>query len=281
MKHRSIWFGSGLALVLFSTQPSSAKTPDEGDRKLYEEAVAALKKGAPTEAIQEFELLSDRGVLHPDISYDRAVAYATRARSPQAKPGDLGRAAFAISEALTLAPEDAAARTLLERIDHELSRSRSQRGSPSLLARARLSRAIVGLLGEDTWAMASLFFSAATTLGLALALGARAHRARLTGSIVLVLGLVLGLGSVTGLALARSERLETRSGVVVAPEARLLDATGAALTRTRVSTQDRVIPEGARVRVKGRTDRLLLVEWGDLDAYVSPTDVQLLPAAAP
>jgi hypothetical protein len=266
---------------MFSAAPSSAKTIDAEDRKLYEEAVAALKKGAPTESIQAFELLSDRGVLHPDISYDRAVAYATRGRSPQAKPGDLGRAAFALSEALTLAPGDAAARTLLDRVDHELSRSRSQRGSPSLLARARLSRAIVGLLAEDTWAVASLFCSAVTTLGLLLVLGARAHRARLTGSIVLVIGLVLGLGSVAGLVLARRERLDTRSGVVVASEARLLDATGAALTRARVSAQDRVIPEGARVLVKGRSDRLLLVEWGNLDAYVSPTEVQLLPASTP
>jgi hypothetical protein len=265
--------------VLLSAPHLSAKSVEGEDRKLYESAIAALSKGAPTEAIQQFELLSDRGILHPDVSYDRAVAYVTRGRSPQAKPGDLGRAAFAVSEALALNPEDTAARTLLDRIDHELSRSRSQRGSPSLLARARLSRAIVGLFAEDTWAIASLFFSAVTTLGLALSLGTKSHRARLTGSVALALGLVLGVGAVTGLLFARSERRNTRSGVVVAAEARLLDATGAALTRARISAQDRVIPEGARVLVKGKTDRLLLVEWGSLDAYVSPTEVQLLPTS--
>lgn len=273
---------AGLAaalLALLAATTSWAKPLDAEERKLYEEAVASLKAGAPTQAIQQFELLSDRGVLSPDISYDRAVAYAIRGRSPRAKPGDLGRSACALSEALTLDPEDAQAQALLDQIDHALSRERSRRGAPSLLARARLSRALVGLLSENTWAVASLVFSAVTTVGLGLNLGTKTHRLRLAGAISLALGLLLGAISITGLLLAMHERRHTSRGVVVAQEAHLLDATGAALSRSQLSAQDRLIPEGARVLVKGRNDRFLQVEWGSTDAYVSPTELQLLPKA--
>lgn len=272
----SLSFSVALALS-FCSLSSLAKPLGTDDLALYEQAVAAFNKGAPTEAIQHFELLADRGVKHPDISYDRAVAYLARARSAQAKPGDRGRAACALSEALVLRPEDKGAEALLVQVDHELSRERSRRGTPSLLARDRLSRALVGLLSENTWALASLLWSLVLTVGIGLRFATTTHRAKLTGSIALALGTLLGTLSITGLWFAIDERQNTSRGVVVAPEAQLLDVTGAALPRKQLSAQDRLIPEGARVRVKGRTERLIQVEWGNVDAYVNPTEIQLLP----
>jgi hypothetical protein len=269
--------GSAFCFVTFTAQLGFAKPLSAEERALYEQATQSLKKGAPTEAIQQFELLADRGIYHPDVSYDRAIAYLERARSPKAKPGDRGRAACALSESLVLRPEDEAAEALLAQVDRELSRERSRRGTPSLLARDRISRALVGLLSENTWAVTSLFFSALTTVGLWLRITAKAHRSKLTGSIAIALGTLLGVLALTGLLFAVDERRHTQRGVVVAQDAQLLDITGAPLSRKQLSAQDRIIPEGARVLVKGRTERLLFVEWGNTDAYVSPTDVQLLP----
>lgn len=278
MKRRLASIGLGVTLALtLSARSSSAGSLTKDELSLYQQAVASLNKEAPTEAIQQFELLADRGVYHPDVSYDRAVAYLKRARSPQAKPGDLGRAACALSETLVFRPYDDEAQALLARVDHDLSRDRSRRGAPSLLARDRLSRAIVGLLSENTWAVSTLLMSIVTTMGLWLRLATKTHRLKLTGAISLVLGFVLGTLTLAGLLLARDERRTTSRGVVVTQEAHLLDATGAALPRKQLSAQDRLIPEGARVLVKGRTERLLLIEWGNLDAYVSPTEIQLLP----
>jgi len=266
-------------LVLAWSTLASAMAVSAEDQRLFDSATSSLLRDAPTEAIGQFELLADRGAQHPDISFNRALAYLKRSRSPQAKAGDLGRAACALSEALILNPVDESARVLLDQVDHELSRARSRRGAPSLLARARLSRAIVGLVAENTWAIASLLFSLVTTLGLLLRLGTKTHRMRLSGSIALFLGASLGALCTAGLWLAMQERQTTLHGVVVSEEARLLDVTGAALPRAQLSAQDRLIPEGARVLIRGRTDRLIQVEWGNIDAYVSPTDIQILPRA--
>lgn len=245
----------------------------------FQTATAALDKGATTEAIQQLELLADRGVVHPDVSFDRAVAYARRARSAQARPGDLGRAVFALSEALTLRPEDAEAKALLLRVEHELSRARSRRGSPSLLARPRLTRAVVDLLPENVWAISAMLCSLATTLGILLRFGSSRPRRRLAGAVTAGLGAALLLLSSAGLTYAVHQRHSTRQGIVVTADARLLDVTGAPITPSHGNGQDLTIPEGARVVVTAHTERLLQVEWGSLVAYVSPSEVQLLPPA--
>jgi hypothetical protein len=274
--HRSSALGLGLLLCLCSRE-ASAQSLKSDEVPLYDSATAAIAKGAHTEAIQQFELLADRGVIHPDISYDRAIAYARRARSPQARPGDFGRAAFALSETLVLRPSDAEAKALLIRVDQELSRARSRRGSPSLLARPRLTRAIVSLLRENTWAGCASVCSLATTLGILFRFGSSRPRRRLAGAVTLWLGAALLILTSLGLLYAVNERHSTRQGVVVSTDARLLDVTGMPLLVARRTVQDLSIPEGAKVVVTGRTERLLQVEWGSLEAYVSPTDVQLLP----
>jgi hypothetical protein len=264
-------------LLYFWSGVANAQGLKSDEMPLYESAAAAIAKGAHTEAIQQFELLADRGVVHPDISYDRAIAYARRARSPQARPGDLGRAAFALSETLVLRPNDAEATGLLSRVDQELSRARSRRGSPSLLARPRLTRALVGLLRENVWAGCASACSLTTTLGILFRFGSSRPRRRLAGAVTAWLGAALLVLTSLGLLYAVNERHSTRQGVVVSTDTRLLDVTGIPLVLAQRTVQDLSIPEGAKVVVTGHTERLLRVEWGSLEAYVSPTDVQLLP----
>lgn len=264
-------------VVLATALAAHARELSPEELSLHTSALSALSKGAPTEAIQSFELLADRGVMHPDVSFDRAVAYGRRAKSPQARPGDLGRAAFALSETLILRPDDTEAQVLLTRIDQELSRARSRRGSPSILARPRLSRAIVGLLPENVWAIASIICSVSTTLGILFRFGSTHPRRRLAGAVAAWLGALLLALTTLGLYLAVRERQTTRQGVVVVSDARLLDVTGAPISPKQRSIQDLTMPEGAKVVVTGRTERLLRVEWGNLEAYASPSEVQLLP----
>src|SRR6185369_10989395 len=114
-------------------------------------AVKAIEDGAFGEAIDQLELLADRGFVHPDASFDRAVAYIGRARSPQRQPGDLGRAAAALAETLALRPDDHEAQGALDAVRQELGRTRARTGGAPLVARPRLVRAIVGLLPEAVW----------------------------------------------------------------------------------------------------------------------------------
>jgi hypothetical protein len=276
LTRRNLALSCGLCLCLFGA-PAQAQTLGAEGSALYAAATEALAKGAYTEALMHFELLADRGIVHPDVSFDRAVAYGHRARSPQARPGDLGRCAFALSETIALRPDDVEAKALLTRVDQELSRARSRRGNPSLLARPRLTRALIGLLPENVWAVCAAISSLTTTLGLLYRFGSARPRRRLAGAVTAWLGAaLLGLTSF-GLLYARHQRHETRQGVVVSTDARLLDATAAPLSIGRRASEDQSIPEGAQIVVTGRTDRLLEVEWGSIKAYVSPSDVQLLP----
>jgi hypothetical protein len=71
---------------------------DVESQSLFNKATAAIKADAPSEALAALEQIADRGVLHPEVSYDRAIAYIKRAHSQRAQAGDLGRAAAALEE---------------------------------------------------------------------------------------------------------------------------------------------------------------------------------------
>ena len=271
------WFVAMLLVVCSSFSAHAEKLPQPRDQKLFQAAVSALARGAPSEAIDQFELLADHGVVHPDISYDRALAYIERARSPHAQPGDLGRAVAALSEDLALRPGDEAAKILLGRVRSELSRARSRSGTTSLLARPSLQRAIVGLLPENIWAGLALFFSLSTTAGLLLRLLASSARRRFVGATLAWLGLGLGITFAGMTALSARQRTRTRDAIVVVPAARLLDASGAALSGKPLQGADSSIPEGSRLAVLGQVQGLYRVEWGQVTAYLPMTELQLLP----
>ena len=93
------------------------------------------------------------------------------------------------------------------------------------------------------------------------------------------IGAALLILASAGLFYAMHARQTTRQGVVVSTDARLLDVTGAPLPIAAHPGQDLTVPEGAKLVVTGRTERLLKVEWGNLEAYVSPSDVQLIAEA--
>lgn len=260
------WFCAVLAALLVTGASPRAAFADS-PKEEFEAAVADLERGAYGDAIDQFELLADRGFMHPDASFDRAAAYIGRARSPQKQPGDLGRAAAALAETLALRPGDHEAESALDAVRAEIGRRRARTGGSPLVARPRLSRALVGLLPETAWGVLAALGSASLAWGLALRLFVKRTSTEVPGALGIGIGaLLLCVGG--GLALgARHFRRTSTLAVVVVPEARLLDDAGRPLAAP-ASGESNVVPEGAEIYVLERRGGLDRVEWGTTDGYV-------------
>jgi hypothetical protein len=249
--------------------------PSDSERD-FALASQALKRGAFTEAIDTLELLADRGFVHPDASFNRAVAYVERARASAAAPGDLGRAAAALCEVLLLRPGDDEAEAALGKIRSEIARRHAQEGTAPVMARDSLARAATSLFSENTWAGVALAGSLLLSLGLALRRFFGRTGAQLAGAIGVGLGAVLlasGAGMTAG---ARHFRLTSSPAVVVADEARLLDDSGKPLPQRRGAADSVTLPEGASVYVLERRPNLFRVEWGSSQGWLTSGQVRLL-----
>jgi hypothetical protein len=233
-----------------------APTARADDASDFGEAVQAIERGAYGEAIDRLELLADRGFVHPDASFDRAVAYLGRARSTQKQAGDFGRAAAALAETLLLRPDDKEAEAALEAVRSELSRSRARKGGAPLFARPRLARAIVSLAPEKVWGAIASFGSLVLSVGLALRLLSRREGTVVPGSLAIGIGSLLLLVGALLLGGAREFRKNSTPAVVVAPEARFLDASGRPLPGGGAGDTS-VAPEGAELYVLERLTAVL------------------------
>jgi len=262
------------ALLVLCAGPSLA-APSESERD-FAAASQALKRGAYTEAIDTLELLADRGFVHPDASFNRAVAYVERSRSSAANPGDLGRAAAALSEVLLLRPSDEQADIGLTRIRAEISRRHAREGTAPVMARASLARAATSLFDENVWASLALAGSLLLTVGLALRRFVERTSAALAGAIGIGIGAVLLLAGAGLTAGARHFRVTSAPAVIVADEARLLDESGKPLPQKRGAADSVTVPEGASVFVLERRPTLFRVEWGASQGWLTPGQVRLL-----
>lgn len=265
-----------LAVMAFTALVASpAAVRAEPPEAEFQKAVAALNQGAYGEAVDRLELLADQGFVHPDASFDRAVAYLGRARSPQRKEGDLGRAVHALSETLLLRPDDRGAEAALAAVRSEIARRHSRAGGGPLVARPRLARAIATLLPEVVWGVAALAGALAVALGIALRFIVRKPSYEVPAALAIGVG---ALVMIVGGALARAAfHFETRTvpAVVVAPSARLLDSIGRPLP-LRQGAEGSAIPEGSDVYVLERQGGLVRVEWGNEEAWVVASQVREL-----
>lgn len=226
---------------------------NESDDVVFAAGVQALADERPNDAIGAFEILADRGRIDPVLSYDRGLAYAARVRAGAESPGDLGKAAHGFEEAIALS-DDAAltsdATHALEQIRTEVGRRRAREGTAvELDTRRPLWRSLSHSLPENAWS--AIAIAAAVLLAIALAVrwrssaGEQLLRARAAANVgigALVPALVL---SAALSATARSDRLNLREAIVVAPSARLADDRGIALAGSSP------LPEGARVELVG------------------------------
>lgn len=254
-------------LVALATTSMGGHVRADSTPSEFHAALLSIEQGAYGDAIDRLELLADRGVVHPDTSFNRAVAYVGRAHSPQRQPGDLGRAAAALAETLSLRPGDAEAEAALETVRSEIARSRARNGGAPLVARPRLARAIVGLAPEAVWGALAALGSLVLAWGIGLRLLARRASLAVPAALSIGIGALLFTlgGSLT--AMARHFRKNSTLAVVIVPEARLLDASGRPLPVTQAA-ESSVAPEGAEVYVTEHRAGLTRVEWGSHDAWV-------------
>jgi hypothetical protein len=267
-----LWAAAMFAAVL-SLALSSGAAPDASDDALFSEATADLEKGAWDDAIDRFELLADRGFVHPDASYDRGLAYIRRAQGRGARPGDLGRAAAALTETLLSRPDDADARFALERVREEIARRRARAHAREIEQRPSLGWAVVGLATEDTWALLAAAGSLVLALSLIVGFSSKRRETRLAAIVAGGFSATLLVTTASLAGIARHDRLHSELAVVIADEAHLSTDSGAS-----ISGPGSVVPEGAEVRIvtADRRGSLAHVEWGTLDGWLSLGELRLL-----
>ena len=247
-----------IAVTLFCATAAAdePKSPEE----LFQEGVAALLRGDHGRSVAVFEALADRGVVHPDVSYNRGMAYLARVRAKQGQPGDLGRAAAGFEEALIMRSGDEGALRALDVVRAEVARTGPKTSRSDVNVSPSLDRIIVGLTSESIWAWCAVAGSLLLSIGLVLR-RRKAGAAHLVGAMAVPMGL-LGLllfGSAAGWS--RHLRQTTRPAVVVVGEARVLDEHGSALPR------EQPIPEAARVEVLERRNELAKIRYGQREGW--------------
>lgn len=281
------WVRGGACAVVWTLGSSSlaggaarAAAPGLPAPHELQETAAAVSKGAFSDAIDRLEHWSDLGLVHPDLSFDRGVAYLGRAESKAARPGDFGQAAAAFEEASELNPDDETASDMAHRVRELILERRAKRDDAAVIARPRLSRALIGVVGENVWAGLGALGSLVLTLGLAARLFFHSHRVRLGGSIAALAGLsLLSLGGAMAAA-GRDLRSRFSPAVVIVEEARLVDSGGRPLSSARgpstLSEAGDRVPEGALVHVAESRGGRVLVEWGDIEAWLNAEQLRRL-----
>ncbi len=267
--------------LIVSLQTRVASAAEASNREVFQRGVAALEQGKSRQAVAEFELLADRGFVHPDVSFNRGIAYLLRADTSEARPGDLGRAAAALRESLLLRSGNADAQAALEYTLKEIGRRRARQQAAPLLASPSLDRAIVGLLPEYAWALIAAFGSGLLTVGYLLRVLSKRDNARLSGAVAAGVGLLCLVLGGSLLFAARHFRLTTQPATVVVSEARLLNAQGVPISHQGRGPDQTAIPEGAEVYVLERKGPLARVEWGTTEAWVSQNQLRLLARPEP
>lgn len=253
------------ATVLFVFDASALDSPNE----VITRANDACDRGAVRECIEVFEAFADAGGQHPDVSFNRGLAYLARVRKGDAKPGDLGRAAAAFDEALLLRPNDEQAERALELIRGQVAKRAARNGADvEVSVGPPPARALAQLVSETTWAVGALVGSIVLTISL-IARKLASVPIKLAGNIGSALGLVIALTMGAMTALASHERHAVGIGVVIAPEARLLDDRGAPQGVP-------ALPEAARVDVIERKGASVRVRWGQRAGLVPLQQIKIL-----
>lgn len=294
--HRTLLSSLLLCAGVLLASTGRAQVP-ETDEALFARGSAALAAGEYGAAIDTLEALADRGFLHPDASYDRGLAYLQRIRAKAERPGDLGRAAAAFEETLRLRDNDVQADAALDLVRAEVTRRRSRKSNATMDVRPTLDRVVAGLLGDRAWTIASVIASLLVAIGILLrrfdklddapkkddddarpaasvvapkGTARPAHPLHVTGSVLVGVGLVALLALVPIAWHARTLRLTTRAGVIVATEAHLTDEDGTAI-------KGDAIPEAAAVEVGERRTGIVHVRWGATEGWLPAASVRVLP----
>lgn len=266
-----------LVSVIANADEPQATVEDQDPTTVFREATDALAGDRPSDAITRLESLSDKGVVDAVASFDRGLAYAKRvhAGAGAEQVGDLGRAAHGFEEARELTRDrelaDEATRSLIA-VRAEVARRRARSGEPVDLEHGvSLGRSIVGLLPENVWAILAVMLTSILTTAIVFRSRARIARVKVAATTTCAIsGLLLGITSLCAWS-ARDARLHLREGIVVTPNARLLDE--------RHVVRDAVAPisEATRVRIYEEGGGYSRVAIGGQEGWLSSSSV--LPIA--
>ncbi len=241
---------------------------ERASETLFREGTEAITRGEFATAIERFEALSDMGFVHPDVSYNRGLAYVARLRAGADRPGDLGRSAAAFEETLRLRPDDVDADRALDIVRAEVTKRRSRRGKDATTVRPTLDRVVVGLVSERAWSLFALGSSLLFALGLFLR-RAPSSGLSVTGRVLAPTALVLFFVFFPLTLGARNVRLTTRAAVIVAPEVHLVDDAGTAKGGDP-------IPEAQLVEAGELRGALIHVRWGVAEGWIPTASARLL-----
>lgn len=256
------------ALVLFLSFRASAQE----NADLGREAHQAILDKKPGEAIDKLELLADRGVVDPVISFQRGRAYAERVHMEHDEPGDLGRAIHGFEEARELSrsgPVFESATRALQILRAEVARRRARSGDPVDIEDLSLSRSIVRLLPENTWAILALATSIAFALSLAIRARTKQQRIKTAFGTAAAIALPITLLTAGLTYAARYDRTSMREGIVIGSNVKPADSRH--ITMQNKSS----LAEGARVRILESEEGYAHIHTGTLNAWV-PED-KVLP----
>lgn len=265
-------------VALLSVLPARADEPPEealDPAALFQSGTEALTNDRPNEAIGKLEALADRGVVDPVVSFNRGLAYAARVRAGAEQAGDLGRAAHGFEEARELTRDStlmADATSALTIVRSEIARRRARAGDPVEMEHGfSLGRAIIGLLPENAWAGIALAMTLILSIAIVVKQRAEHRRVKVAATTAgAIAGALLIVTSILSFA-ARDARLHLREGILIAPNARLLDA------RHHVMEGISPLPEGVRARILDESGGFSHVAIGSAEGYLSSSAV--LPLA--
>jgi hypothetical protein len=262
---------AALATVVLTPYPARA----DQAQTTFNEAASALQKGAFSVALLGLERLSDQGFVHPDVSFNRAVAYLKRAASSQAKPGDLGQAVAALREASALR-QDASADELIETVRLAISRNRAAKGRDPVVVSPTLGRTLSDALPLSGWAAFCVAASAALSLSLILRAGSKRSTWILGTNIASLTSLATLTVFGAMYALSYHYTTTTEEAVVIAEQASLRDKDGRPMLSKSSALSSADVPEGASVYVLARNSRLWKVKWGTAEGWLRDSDLRLL-----
>jgi hypothetical protein len=165
----------------------------------------------------------------------------------------------------------------------KISERRAKRESEGVVARPRLERALLGLIGENVWAVLGAAGALLVSLGLAARLASRRPELRFSAAVAAVFGVVLSLLGAGMAFVGFRLRAHAAPAVVIVEEARLHDGEGRPVASSRGASTlgeatDRV-PEGTLVHISDTLGALVEVEWGDGEAWLDAREVRRLAAA--
>ena len=234
-----------------------------------------LSAGQIEAVITSLERVADEGQHHPDLSFNRGLAYLRRVGTPTERPGDLGQAAAAFAETLAERPADAEAARALEETQLQVAR-RNARGKNKEVAQVGASLGLVerALLSVPP----AVLFWVSAAASLVMFLGsllrfARSETRRLVGTIALSVGALL-LVPGTAAYFAREGLFRgAKLAVVVSTQAEMVDGSG-----RRVAGRP-PLAESTLVYVQGPERGLLRLVSLGTSQYVSMSQVRVVSHA--